>query len=67
MTNPFEDESGRFHVLMNDEGQYSIWPTFARTPDGWKILQTADRRECLDYINERWTDMRPASLIKKMQ
>jgi MbtH protein len=67
MTNPFEDETGVFHVLINDEGQYSLWPTFKEVPQGWKIVHNADSRAaCLDYINEHWTDMRPKSLIESM-
>ena len=27
-TNPFEDEDGRYYALINDEGQYSLWPVF---------------------------------------
>jgi len=36
MTNPFEDENGIYHVLINDEGQYSLWPSFIDVPDGWR-------------------------------
>ena len=35
MTNPFDDENGRFYVLVNDENQHSLWPTFADVPAGW--------------------------------
>lgn len=67
MTNPFEDPDSRYLVLINDEGQYSLWPAFIEVPKGWTIVHQADRRQvCLDYINEHWTDMRPRSLIEKM-
>ncbi len=65
MTNPFEDENGIYHVLINDEGQYSLWPSFIDVPDGWTIIHKSDSRTaCLEFINRNWTDMRPNSLIK---
>jgi MbtH protein len=68
MTNPFEDEKGVYHVLVNDEGQHSLWPSFKEVPQGWTIvLKSESRPNCLDYINKNWTDMRPRSLIKKME
>jgi MbtH protein len=67
-TNPFDDESGTFAVLVNDEGQHSLWPIFVQVPKGWKsIYGPADRKSCLDYVNQNWTDMRPNSLIKFME
>ncbi len=67
MTNPFEDEDAVYHVLINDEGQYSLWPTFVAVPDGWMIVHASDSRAaCLDYINKNWTDMRPRSLVEQM-
>ena len=68
MTNPFEDENGTYHVLVNHEGQYSLWPAFKDVPAGWTIaLQATSRTACLDYINKHWTDMRPNSLIERMK
>ncbi|MFI0423550.1 MbtH family protein [Spongiactinospora sp. 9N601] len=64
MTNPFDDAEGRFLVLRNDEGQYSLWPSFAEVPDGWRqVYGEAARQDCLDYVSEHWTDMRPLSLV----
>nr|QEO73598.1 mbtH-like protein [uncultured bacterium] len=64
MTNPFEDETGTFVVLINDEGQHSLWPSFAQVPAGWRVVHgEAGRQECLDYVERNWTDMRPASLV----
>jgi MbtH protein len=68
MTNPFEDENGTYHVLINDEGQHSLWPTFIKAPDGWTIIHNSDSRAaCLEFIKENWTDLRPKSLIEKMK
>ncbi|MER5611844.1 MULTISPECIES: MbtH family protein [unclassified Streptomyces] len=62
-TNPFDDPEGRFLVLVNDEGQHSLWPSFAEVPGGWAIALDENSREaCLDYIETHWTDLRPRSL-----
>ncbi len=67
MTNPFDDENGSFYVLVNDENQHSLWPTFAEVPPGWRIVFGEDSRQaCLDYIEQNWTDMRPKSLIDEI-
>lgn len=67
MTNPFDDEDGRFLVLRNDEGQYSLWPSFIDVPAGWQVVHEEDGRAAsLQYIEENWTDMRPNSLIAAM-
>ena len=51
MSNPFEDENGSYVVLINDEGQYSLWPEFIDVPAGWTTVhQPASRQTCLDYI-----------------
>ncbi|WP_329285890.1 MbtH family protein [Streptomyces sp. NBC_00691] len=63
-TNPFEDPQGRFLVLVNDENQHSLWPSFAEVPAGWRTVFGEDTREgCLAYVETHWTDLRPASLI----
>lgn len=66
MTNPFENEGGKYFALVNDEGQYSLWPTFLDVPEGWNIAFEGVRKECLDHINENWIDMRPLSLVRAM-
>jgi MbtH protein len=67
MTNPFEDENGTYNVLINGEGQYSLWPSLIEIPAGWtSVHEPASRQTCLDYINKNWTDMRPRSLINRM-
>jgi MbtH protein len=68
MTNPFENPDGRYFVLVNEEGQHSLWPTFVEVPEGWEIaLPESSRQECLDYIEKNWVDMRPKSLILHME
>jgi MbtH protein len=66
-SNPFEDENASYCALVNDEGQYSLWPTFADVPAGWTVVHGPDsRRACLDFIEREWTDMRPRSLVRQM-
>jgi uncharacterized protein YbdZ (MbtH family) len=66
--NPFDDENGEFYVLVNDEEQHSLWPTFADVPGGWRIVfGPAGRAESVAYVDENWTDMRPRSLREAMQ
>jgi len=66
-SNPFDDENGTFHVLVNDEGQHSLWPAFAAVPAGWEVrLSAASRQDCLDHIEENWRDLRPLSLQRAM-
>ncbi|MEW2492452.1 MbtH family protein [Streptomyces nodosus] len=63
-TNPFDDTEGRFLVLVNDEGQHSLWPSFADVPGGWTTVFGANTRQaCLDHIETHWTDLRPRSLV----
>ncbi|MGK2869482.1 MAG: MbtH family protein [Mycobacterium sp.] len=66
-TNPFDDDKGRYVVLVNDEEQHSLWPTFAEIPDGWRtVFGEADRAACLEYIEREWTDIRPKSLRDRL-
>ncbi|MGA4847506.1 MbtH family protein [Streptomyces sp. G5(2025)] len=66
MTNPFEDEDGTYLVLVNDEGQHSLWPEFIEAPDGWGVAAgPATREACLSYVNQNWTDLRPRSLVRR--
>lgn len=64
MTNPFDVDTGEFVVLMNAEGQYSLWPAFRELPSGWTPAGTrGERQHCLEWIETHWTDLRPRSLI----
>ncbi|GAA2472903.1 MULTISPECIES: MbtH family protein [Streptomyces] len=63
-TNPFDDADGRFLVLVNDEGQHSLWPSFVEVPGGWTVaFEESTRDACLEYIESHWTDLRPRSLV----
>jgi len=57
-----------YKVVVNPEEQYSIWPADRENPLGWRDAgQSGSKTECLGYIKEVWTDMRPLSLRKKME
>ena len=66
-TNQFDNEDGRFFVLINAEEQYSLWPNFADIPKGWHVAFGEDSRDaCIEYVEMKWTDMRPKSLREAM-
>lgn len=68
MTNPFEDENGTFLVLVNAENQHSLWPSTVDVPAGWTKVHGEDTRAaCLEYVEQHWTDLRPASLVAAMR
>jgi MbtH protein len=67
MSNPFDKEDGLFAVLGNKDGQYSLWPSFIKVPDGWTRLAEGGRQVCLDYIKENWIDMRPRKSADEME
>lgn len=57
-----------YNVVVNHEEQYSIWPVDRELPAGWRAVgKSGTKQECLDYIKEVWTDMRPLSLRRQME
>jgi MbtH protein len=63
-----EVDDRTYKVVINHEEQYSIWPADRDNPLGWHdVGKSGLKAECLAYINEVWTDMRPLSLRKKME
>ena len=62
-----EADAQSYRVVVNHEGQYSIWPVDRPTAPGWiDAGKTGSRTTCLDYIRDVWTDMRPLSVRKAM-
>ncbi|MGV9268853.1 MbtH family protein [Kitasatospora sp. NPDC003701] len=58
----------RYRVVLNDEEQYSIWWADRDLPAGWRAEGVeGSKDECLAHIDEVWTDMRPASLRRRME
>ncbi|HEU4324410.1 MAG TPA: MbtH family protein [Roseiflexaceae bacterium] len=63
-----QEDTTIYKVVINDEEQYSIWPADRENPLGWRDAgKSGLKAECLEYIKEVWTDMRPLSLRKKME
>jgi MbtH protein len=58
-----KEQQAFFKVVVNHEEQYSIWPVARENPNGWTdIGKSGTKEECLSYIKDVWTDMRPATL-----
>jgi MbtH protein len=63
-----QDEKTVYKVVVNHEEQYSIWPADMDIPAGWRdVGKSGPKDDCLAYIKEAWTDMRPLSLRNKME
>jgi MbtH protein len=57
------DETTIFTVIVNQEEQYCLWPKSKDIPDGWRSTgKVGPKPDCLQYVKEVWTDMRPLSL-----
>lgn len=62
-----DDDTQTYRVVLNHEEQYSLWPESKDTPPGWRdVGRIGSKAECLEYITEVWTDMRPLSLRQQM-
>ncbi len=62
-----QEDTTIYKVVVNYEEQYSIWASEKENPLGWKdVGKSGLKSECLEYIKEVWTDMRPLSLRQKM-
>jgi uncharacterized protein YbdZ (MbtH family) len=65
---PDKEDTTIYKVVMNHEEQYSIWPDYKEMPLGWtSVGKVGPKADCLAFIKEVWTDMRPLSLRKKME
>lgn len=63
-----QEGGNHFRVVYNAEQQFSIWPKDLEVPNGWEATDTvASKEECLKYIEETWTDMRPLSIRNREQ
>jgi MbtH protein len=64
----FDDPEAIFHVVINGEEQYSIWPVALPVPDGWRTTEFEGTKDaCLERIEAEWIDMRPRSLREQME
>ena len=68
MSQDEKEDNTIYKVVMNHEEQYSIWPVDREIPRGWRDAgKSGSKEECLAFINEVWTDMRPLSLRLRME
>lgn len=64
----FDRDDVIFQVVINQEEQYSIWPDYKAIPAGWRAAgKSGLKKDCLEFIEQNWTDMRPLSLRKQME
>ncbi len=62
-----EEDTREYVVLVNCEEQYSLWLADLDIPKGWReVFARNNKKACLEYVKEVWTDMRPLSLRKAM-
>ena len=67
MSREEREDTTTYKVVVNHEEQYSIWPADRENALGWRDAgKIGQKQECLDYIKEVWTDMRPLSLRRSM-
>lgn len=67
-TNNEDEDNKTYKVVINHEEQYSIWPADSENALGWEdVGKVGTKKECLEHIDEVWTDMRPLSLRKQME
>ena len=68
MSRDEQEDTTIYKVVVNHEEQYSIWPVDRENALGWRdVGKSGPKAECLAYIKEVWTDMRPLSLRKHME
>lgn len=68
MSRDEQEDTTIYKVVVNHEEQYAIWPVDRENPLGWQdVRKSGLKQECLDYIEQVWTDMRPLSLRKQME
>lgn len=61
------EETTIYDVVVNDDEQYSIWPSHKNLPEGWrKEGKSGSKQECLAHVDEVWKDMRPKRLRDRM-
>lgn len=62
-----DGHEAQFKVVVNDEEQYSVWPAARPNPAGWSDEGTSgSKQDCVEHIDQVWTDLRPRSLRDRM-
>jgi MbtH protein len=60
-------DGDRFQVLINAEGQFSLWPAGQAAPGGWTpIGRVGSKGDCLAYVDSNWLDLRPKTSRRRM-
>jgi MbtH protein len=68
MSRDDDEDTTTYKVVVNHEEQYSIWPADRENPPGWRDGgKEGSKAECLNHIEQVWTDMRPLSLRRRME
>ena len=68
MNSDEKEDLATYKVVVNHEDQYSIWPAEKHNPSGWTDAgKSGPKAQCLAYVKEIWTDMRPLSLRREME
>jgi MbtH protein len=63
-----DEQKTAYSVVLNHEEQYSIWRLGREIPKGWRNAgKTGTKQECLDWVKENWTDMRPLSIRRSTE
>lgn len=63
-----EEDTTTYKVVINHEEQYSLWPADRENAPGWRDAgKEGSKADCLSFIDEVWTDMRPLSLRNQME
>ena len=63
MPSPFDNDEQDFIVLLNSEGQHSLWPSYSEIPAGWKgVFGPRKKAECIAYIEANWPNIMPLSI-----
>lgn len=61
------EDTRTYTVVVNEEEQYSIWLADRQCPAGWReVGKSGSKADCLSYVEEVWTDMRPLSLRRQI-
>jgi MbtH protein len=62
------DDGFTYVVVVNDEEQHALWPSFRSVPGGWRaVCAPASKEECLEFVERHWTDIRPLSLRRALE
>lgn len=62
-----DEDTATYIVLMNDEEQHSLWPSFKSVPAGWRVVRgPGSKQECMDYVDEVWKDITPLSVRRSL-